>query len=142
MTRTIRPGRSAYLSLGSIVSALVAVWVSVWINRGPEAGAWQPITLVIGIYMLWCLALWQRVLIVDEEGIRCTYLLRKPRRLAWSEVRRSEIVFWIDRKPYQILIFGNSQEKTLLDIPLRLYDKADVDFLMGLDRLRIGIDAT
>jgi len=138
MTRTIRTGRSAYLPLGVIAGGLVALWTFVWIYRGPQTGAWQPILLVVGFYSLWCLALWRRVLTIDDEGILCTYLTRKPRRVVWSEVQRSAITLWMDRRPFQILVFGESSDKPLLDIPLKLYDKSDVEFLMSLERLRIG----
>jgi len=73
----------------------------------------------------------------DDDGILCTYLMRKPPRVAWSEVRYSEITFWIDRNPYQILVFGESPDKPLLDIPLKLYNKTDIDFLLNFDRLMI-----
>jgi len=141
VTMTIRPGLSAYLPLGAIAGGLVALWVCIWLYRGPHTGAWQPITLIVGFYIIWCLALWRRVLTIDDNGILCTYLMRKPRRVAWSEVRYSEIVLWIDRNPYQFLVFGDSPNKPLLDIPLKLYDKIDVDFLLSFDRLSIR-DAT
>jgi hypothetical protein len=129
------------LPLGIIAGGLVALWMFVWIYRGPQTGAWQSILLVVGFYSLWCLALCRRVLTIDDEGILCTYLIRKPRRVAWSEVRRSAITLWMDRRPFQILVFGESSDKPLLDIPLKLYEKSDVEFLMGLERLRIGNDA-
>jgi hypothetical protein len=115
LTKTIRTERSAYLPLGIIAGGLVALWLFVWIYRGPQTGAWQPILLVVGFYMLWCLALSRRVLTVDDDGILCTYLIRKPRRVAWSEVQRSAITLWMDRRPFQILIFGESSDKPLLD---------------------------
>jgi hypothetical protein len=137
MTRALRTSRPAYLPLGIIAGGLVVLWVLVWIYRGPQTGAWQPIALVVGFYAVWCLAQWRRVLVIDNQGIRCTYLIGKPRAVAWSEIRRSEIALWIDRKPYQLRVFGSSPAKPLLTIPLRLYDKSDVDFLMALDGLRI-----
>jgi len=137
MTKTIRPGLSAYVPLGLIAGGIVLLWVFVWIYRGPQTGAWQPIALVVGLYVLWCLALWRRVLTIDEDGLLCTYLLRRPRRVLWSDIQRSEIMLWIDRKPYQIIVYGASHDKPLLDIPLRLYAASDVDFLMGLGKLKI-----
>lgn len=141
MTRTIRVGRSAYLPLGIIAGGLVALWIFVWIYRGPQTGAWQPILLVVGFYSLWCLALWRRVLTIDDQGILCTYLTRRARRVAWSEIRRSAITLWMDQRPFQILVFGESSDQPLLDIPLKLYDRSDVEFLLGLERLRIGHEA-
>ena len=87
--------------------------------------------------MLWCLSVSRRVLVIDEDGIECRYLTRKPRRVAWSEVQRSEIMRWINRRPYQLLVFGESPDKPLLDIALKLYDIADVDYLLNLEGLKI-----
>lgn len=137
MTRTLRAGRSAYLPLGVIVGGLIVLWTLIWIYRGPQTGAWQPIALFAAFYALWCLVQWRRILIVDHQGIHCTYLIARPRHVAWSEIRRSEIALWIDRRPYQLRIFGSSADKPLLTIPLRLYDKSDMDFLLTLDRLRV-----
>jgi len=139
MTKTIRPGRSAYLPLGVIVIGLVALWVFVWIYRGPQTKAWQPIVLIIGFYILWCLVLLQRVIIVDDHGICCTYLIKKTCRVTWSEIRHSEVTYWIDRKPFQIIVFGDSSNKPLLDIPIKLYDQPEAGFLLGLDGLKIRI---
>jgi hypothetical protein len=47
----------------------------------------------------------------------------------------------MDRRPFQILVFGESSDKPLPDIPLKLYDKSDAEFLLGLERLRVGHDA-
>ncbi len=138
MTRKIRAGRSAYLPLGIIAGGLIVLWIFVWIYRGPQTGAWQPILLVAGFYSLWCVSLWRRVLTIDEEGIRCTYLTRRTRWVAWGEVHRSVITLWTDRQPFQILVFGEFSGKPLLDIPLKLYAKSDVEFLISLERLKIA----
>ena len=122
---------------GIIAGGLIVLWMFVWIYRGPQTGAWQPLLVVVAFYTLWCLVLWRRVLTIDDDGILCVYLIGKPRRVVWGEVRRSVITLWKGGRPFQILVFGDSPDKPLLDIPLKLYDKPDVEFLMSLDKLRI-----
>lgn len=138
MQKTIRPGRSAYLPLGMIAAGLVALWTFTGIYRGWQTGAWQPILIVVGLYSLWCAALWRRVLVVSDEGLTCTYLAKKPKRVSWGDVQRSAVTYWRDRRPFQILVFGASSNP-LLDIPLSLFDAHDVDFLLSLPELKIPI---
>jgi len=138
MTKTIRSGRSAYLPLGIIAGGIVVLWIFVWMYRGPQTGAWQPIMITAFFYILWSLMLWRRVLIIDDDGILCTYLTRKPRRVEWSNIRHSVITFWSDGQPFQILVFGSVSGQPLLDIPLKFYDKSDVEFLMSLERLKLA----
>jgi len=139
MKKTLRPGISAYLPLGLISAGLVVLYLFVWVVRGPQTNAWQPIVLVVGVYLLWCLSLWRRVIVLDEGGIRCTYLMRKARSVTWSEIDRSVMVNWIDRKPYQVLIFGQSAETPLMELPLRLYHPTDVELLLNMDGLKLEV---
>ena len=51
------------------------------------------------------------------------------------------IMFWMDRRPFQILVFGGSSDKPLLNIPLKLYNKCDVVLLLSLKGLKIEHEA-
>lgn len=137
MRKTIRPGRRAHVPLGLIALGLIALWIFVGMFRGWRGGAWQPILIVVGLYTLWVAALWRRVLVLTDDGITCAYLMRKSRKVSWNEVHYSVITFWSDGSRFQILVFGASPDKPLLDIPLSLFDQRDIEFLLSLDELRI-----
>lgn len=129
MRRTLRAGRPGYLPLGIIAGSIVGVWILIWIRDGPTTNAWQPIVIIGGAYGLYAVGIRARVIDLSEETITCHYLIRKPRRIAWREVRRIGLTYWTDGSPFQIILWGESATKAMLDIPLPWYSKADRDFL-------------
>ncbi len=137
MNRTIRPGLPAYLPLGAVVAGVIAVWVGVWVARGPQTGAWQPILLLTVIYLAWIVFVSARVLTLTDAGLTCSYRIGRSRTIEWSDIGTSAVTYWMKRVPTQILVYGRSFTKPVLTIPLGLYRRSDVEYLMGLEEMKI-----
>ncbi len=134
--RRIRPSAAAYLGLGSIVLTIVVLWAAVWISKGGQTGAWQPITIFLGVYILWCVVVGRRRILVFEDLLQIEYLTRRPVQLRFDEVRASTLRYWFDGSPVQLVVHGEAPE-IVVTIPLRIYAKADRDFLLSLPELRV-----
>ncbi len=137
MTRTIRAGRRAYLPLGAIVGALVVLWTTIGVTRGGETGAWRVVLVLVGVYAVWVVVCMGRRVVITSSGITARYLFGSDCTVSWSAIYRSEITAWLGRAPFQILIYGDDDAAPLLDIPLPLFDRRDVEFLLSLDSLKI-----
>jgi len=135
--RRVRPGLRAYLPLGLVVSGVTAIWIVIWIERGSGTGAWQPVVLFLGLYVLWCLVVSSRVLVLSDRDLACSYLTRPPAIVAWHDVHYSAITYWPGGVPIQILVYGEDRATPAIRIPVGIYSRRDVEYLMSLDRLRI-----
>lgn len=136
-SRTLRAGWRAYLPLGSIVAALVVLWIAIGVTRGAETGAWRVVLLLLGVYAVWVVICMGRRIVVTSSGITARYLVGSERRVSWNAVRRSQITAWLGSSPFQILIYGNDDDAPLLDIPLPLFARRDVEYLLSLQGLKI-----
>ena len=134
MKKTIRPGLPAYLPLGVILAGVVAIWVAVWVTRGSQTGAWQP--MLVAIYGVWVVFAGARVITVSDTGLTCYYRFRQARYVSWDEIGSSTVTYWMTRVPTQILIYGQSITGPILTIPLGLYSRRDVEYLMGIKQLK------
>ncbi len=135
--RTIRAGWRAYVPLGSIVGALVVLWIAIGVTRGGETGAWRVVLLLLGGYAVWVVVCMGRRLVITTSGITARYLVGKDRTVAWDVIAKSHITAWLGRAPFQILIYGEDAAP-LLDIPLPLFNRRDVEYLLSLESLKIS----
>ncbi len=136
-TRTIRAGWRAYLPLGTIIAALVTLWVVIGVTRGAGTGAWRLVLLLLGVYAVWVVVCLGRRIVVTPSGITARYLVGSERTVSWTEIRRSHVTVWLGRTQFQILIFGEEGEAPLLSVPLALFNRGDAAYLLSLPGLKI-----
>lgn len=134
--RVIRPSPLAYLGLGAIVLAIVALWTAVWISRGAQTGAWQPIAIVVGVYLVWCAVIARRTVCVLPDGLRLNFLVAKTVWVRFDDVHESIVTYWLDRRPMQIIVYSDGQAP-IASIALQLYRAGDRDFLLSIPGLRV-----
>lgn len=116
--------------------AIVALWIFVWISKGAQTGAWQPIAIVVGVYLIWCGVIARRTVCVLPDGVRLDFLVAKSVRVHFDDVRESIVTYWFDRRPMQIILYGDGHVP-LASISLQLYRARDRDFLLSIPELRL-----
>jgi hypothetical protein len=136
MKRTIHPDKSAYLVMGAIAAVVVMAMMLGMGSREEKLLPAVATILVAGAFAVWCWILQGHCLKIDENGITRQDRFRKTRRLAWPELERSEIPYLSGRPPMQILVWGRHADSPSLTVPLKLYGRDDVRFLLELDELR------
>ncbi len=136
LERVIRPSPAAYFGLGTVVLAIVVLWTAVWVSRGGQTGAWQPIVIVVGVYLLWCAVLLRRTVYVLPDGIRLNFLIGKSVDVRYVDVHESIVTYWFDRRPMQIIVYGDGHVP-LASISLQLYRADDREFLLSIPELRL-----
>lgn len=136
MKRTIHPDKSAYLVMGAIAAVVVIALILGMGSREEKSLPAVVILLVGGAYTVWCWILQGHCLKIDEDGITRQDRFRKNRHLAWPELERFEIPYLSGRPPMQILVWDPHADSPRLTVPLKLYGRDDVRYLLELEELR------
>lgn len=138
MKKVIYPGFAAYVPTGLLVGFIILLLSAVWMKGGFQTKAPQLLVTIIILYLMFCFGVSQRKVEITEEGIIVHHIFKKI-HIFWSDISKSEITVWIDPKvPFQILVYGDDPNTPLVDIPVILYDKRDVIYLISIEHLKLS----
>jgi hypothetical protein len=138
LARTIKHSPKAFLKVSAILIALAIMFTLIWFSKGAETGAPKVVFGLIVLIAFFGLNFAVRRVVITEHGISSHYLLKGTEELRWEEIDYSVIEIWpIDRKPFQIRVYGKDPGNGTVAVLLRDVSSADIDFLMELKRLKL-----
>ncbi len=137
MKKILKPSPRPFIGFGIVVSPILLIGLWIFAQHGFRVDDLPAVLLPLLLYASFAIAIMGRsVLVTDKEIVRTSMFFLK-KRIAFSEIQRSEVQILGERDhPAWITFFRTGKDKQVMSLSLKTYRKEDVAWLCALPELK------